>query len=82
MTELAFSADTDTGLPPLLLVHGMLVSRRTWDLNMPLRQQFRLICVDLPGHDASPALANAGEAHAGPVMEIAEIAWRLPRTTR
>ena len=63
MTELAFSADTDTGLPPLLLVHGMLVSRRTWDLNMPLRQQFRLIRVDLPGHGASPALTDAGEAH-------------------
>lgn len=63
MTKLACFADPDTGLPPLLMVHGILVSHRIWDPNAALSRQFRRIRVDLPGHGASPALTTAAEAH-------------------
>jgi 2-succinyl-6-hydroxy-2,4-cyclohexadiene-1-carboxylate synthase len=63
MTKLTYFADPDTGLPPLLMVHGILVSHRTWDPNAELAQSFRRIRVDLPGHGASPALTQAEAAH-------------------
>lgn len=61
--ELACFADPESDLPPLLMVHGMLVSHRTWDPNAAISAQFRRICVDLPGHGASPAVTTAAEAH-------------------
>ncbi|MFZ7091479.1 alpha/beta fold hydrolase [Primorskyibacter sp. 2E233] len=54
-TTLAYEAAPDTGLPPLLMVHGLLVSRDIWEPNLALSEQFRLIRVDLPGHGQSPA---------------------------
>ncbi|MGO4852353.1 alpha/beta fold hydrolase [Phaeovulum sp. W22_SRMD_FR3] len=63
MLQLAYFADPESDLPPLLLVHGILVSHRTWDPNVALSAQFRRICVDLPGHGASPAAVTAAEAH-------------------
>ncbi|NIZ14896.1 alpha/beta fold hydrolase [Phaeobacter sp. HF9A] len=51
---LAYEAAPDTGLPPLLLVHGLLVSRDIWAPNAALAHHFRLIRVDLPGHGQSP----------------------------
>jgi 2-succinyl-6-hydroxy-2,4-cyclohexadiene-1-carboxylate synthase len=63
MPDLAYFADPDTGLPPLLMVHGILVSHRTWDPNAPLAAQFRRIRVDLPGHGTSPVLSRADKAH-------------------
>lgn len=44
---------------PLALVHGMFASRRMWDLNRAaLQARFPLVLVDLPGHGASPPLAD------------------------
>ncbi len=53
-TTLAYEAAPDTGLPPLLMVHGLLVNRDIWKPNLALSEQFRLIRVDLPGHGATP----------------------------
>jgi pimeloyl-ACP methyl ester carboxylesterase len=54
MPTLAFDADPDTGLPPLLMVHGLMVDRRIWNPNAGLSDQFRCIRVDLPAHGQSP----------------------------
>lgn len=41
--------------PPVLLLHGLASSHRTWDLLEPYLEGFRLIRPDLPGHGASAA---------------------------
>lgn len=41
--------------PVVVLVHGFMVSRDVWRLNLPLADKFSLILVDLPGHGASAA---------------------------
>ncbi len=47
------------GKPPLLLVHGFLSSRNHWLPNQKaLREHFRLVIVDLPGHGLAPACAD------------------------
>lgn len=55
MQEIAFDATPDFGKPPLLLIHGFLVSRNVWLGNQALSDHFRIIRVDLPGHGRSPA---------------------------
>lgn len=60
---LAYAADPDTGLPPLLMVHGLLVSRRLWEPNKSLALRFRRIRVDLPAHGDSASPGSAREAH-------------------
>ncbi len=60
--DLAFDADPESDLPPLLMVHGFLSSRRQWQPNAALSRDFRLVRVDLPGHGASPPPRNADEA--------------------
>ncbi len=59
---LAYEAAPDTGLPPLLMVHGLLVSRDIWEPNLALSRHFRLIRVDLPGHGESPAPQSPEQA--------------------
>ncbi|MCZ4259056.1 alpha/beta hydrolase [Sulfitobacter sp. G21635-S1] len=59
---LACSADPDMGLPPLLMVHGLLVSRRLWEPNKRLALSFRRIRVDLPAHGDSGSPRSAAEA--------------------
>lgn len=40
--------------PPVILIHGLFVDHRSWDLVMPeLAQQFRVIAPDLPGFGES-----------------------------
>jgi UDP-sulfoquinovose synthase len=49
-------AHVDTGgdLPAVVLVHGMTFSKATWDPIVDrLRDRFRCLCVDLPGHGES-----------------------------
>lgn len=55
MQDIAFDATPDAGKPPLLLVHGFLVSRNVWARNLALSEHFRVIRIDLPGHGHSPA---------------------------
>ncbi|MDP2228343.1 MAG: alpha/beta fold hydrolase [Moraxellaceae bacterium] len=41
--------------PALVLVHGWGLDSRVWQLLLPgLREHFRVLCIDLPGHGASP----------------------------
>lgn len=61
-TTLACEAAPDTGLPPLLMVHGLLVGRDIWQPNLALSRWFRLIRVDLPGHGDSPAPQSRDQA--------------------
>lgn len=50
--------------PPLLLVHGLLSSRNHWTLNLAgLRQHFRLVIAELPGHGQAPACTGVGALH-------------------
>jgi pimeloyl-ACP methyl ester carboxylesterase len=51
---LTYDADPESGLPPLLLVHGLLSSRRHWLPNKALSDYFRVVRVDLPAHGVSP----------------------------
>ncbi|WP_460846633.1 alpha/beta fold hydrolase [Nocardioides ultimimeridianus] len=55
MTDDDLLAYDDTGAgPALVLVHGLTFSRRTWDPVVErLRDRFRCIAVDLPGHGDS-----------------------------
>jgi pimeloyl-ACP methyl ester carboxylesterase len=42
------------GTTPLVFVHGLTFSRRTWDpVVTQLRDSFRCVAVDLPGHGES-----------------------------
>lgn len=57
---------------PLLLLHGMFASRRMWDLNREtLATRYPLVLVDLPGHGASPPLAQGDDA--SPEALVAEL---------
>ncbi|WP_417209745.1 alpha/beta fold hydrolase [Antarctobacter sp.] len=82
MTGPAFT-DCGSGAPTLLFVHGYTCGKEDWDAQIPgLRDRFRCIALDLPGHGATPpgpeatvaALAdavNAVRAHvADPVILI------------
>jgi 2-succinyl-6-hydroxy-2,4-cyclohexadiene-1-carboxylate synthase len=59
---LAYEAQPESGLPPLLLVHGLLSSRLHWRPNSELSRHFRLVTVDLPGHGTSPPPRSAHDA--------------------
>lgn len=59
MTELAFDIVGNRDTPPLLLVHGMLSSRRHWHLNRSLADAFCLILIDLPAHGKTPGPHDA-----------------------
>ncbi len=65
---LAYEAAPDTGLPPLLLVHGLLVNRDIWAPNAALARHFRLIRVDLPGHGQSPMPEAPEQARPGAIV--------------
>ena len=46
--------DTGGELPAVVLIHGMTFSKATWDPIVDrLRDRFRCLCVDLPGHGES-----------------------------
>lgn len=62
MHNLSFDADPLSDLPPLLMVHGFLSSRRQWLPNAALSQHFRRVRIDLPGHGDTPPPRGAGEA--------------------
>lgn len=63
--NLHFDADSETGRPALLLVHGLLSSRLHWLPNLELSQRFRLVRIDLPAHGLSPTPKNADDADPG-----------------
>lgn len=69
---LAYEAAPDTGLPPLLLVHGLLVGRDIWAPNSGLSRQFRLVRVDLPGHSQSPIPQAPEQAQPGAIVAALE----------
>lgn len=59
----------DGSRPAILLVHGMLASRRLWDQNRAaLSAQCGLVLVDLPGHGKSPPLDQAGAPRVADVI--------------
>lgn len=61
--QIRFLADPP-GLPPLLLLHGFLSSRNHWLRNLPaLRQQYRIVLAELPGHGETRGCVDATALH-------------------
>lgn len=55
---LALTCHGDSRKPALVMLHGFLGSQHDWDtLLSELLPHFYCICIDLPGHGQSPALA-------------------------
>lgn len=53
-TRLAFELDADAAKPTLVLAHSLGVTRAMWDDLMPaLRERWRILRFDLPGHGES-----------------------------
>ncbi|MEE4188825.1 MAG: alpha/beta fold hydrolase, partial [Roseobacter sp.] len=51
--------DQGTG-PPLVLIHGVGLRAEAWLALLPaLTERYRVICVDMPGHGASPLMRTA-----------------------
>jgi pimeloyl-ACP methyl ester carboxylesterase len=81
MTQLAF---TRTGAgDPLVLLHALGLSRRTWDPVVPeLASQFDVVAVDLPGFGDSPPLpADTEPTPAALAAAVAELLDGLGITT-
>jgi len=59
--------------PNLVLLHGWGAHSGVWQTVLPmLRENFRVICIDLPGHGNSPELAdNSIESWAKAVLAVA-----------
>lgn len=51
--------------PPLLLVHGLGGSWRSWTTILPALSEAReVVALDLPGHCQTPAVADSGTVRA------------------
>lgn len=56
-TATAFDLNGPPDAPVLVLIHGLGLTRRTWDDFVPvLAQNYRVLTYDLPGHGESPLL--------------------------
>jgi pimeloyl-ACP methyl ester carboxylesterase len=73
MTQLAF--DRVGAGPPLVLLHGLGLSRRSWDPVVPaLAQRFDVIAVDLPGFgDSAPLPADVEPTPAALAATVDEL---------
>jgi pimeloyl-[acyl-carrier protein] methyl ester esterase len=73
MGELYVEVSGATGGPDLVLLHGWGLNVRVWDgLVEELRDRFRMIAIDLPGHGRSAAASGHGTP--------AEQAWLIHQT--
>lgn len=65
--------DTGGEGPPIVLVHGFTGNVRNWALNIPaLRDRFRCVSLDLPGHGLS---ARPAEMEAYELPKMARVVW-------
>ncbi|RWR28041.1 alpha/beta fold hydrolase [Sinirhodobacter populi] len=71
------------GLPPLLLLHGLLSSRNGWLPNLAaLRSRYRLILAELPGHGDAPPCTDPAQLHPDALVAALEEArqrLQIPR---
>ncbi|MCK4743433.1 MAG: pimeloyl-ACP methyl ester esterase BioH [Sulfuriflexus sp.] len=65
--------EDETSKPELVLLHGWGAHSGVWQTVLPILQKdFRVTCIDLPGHGNSPALADNGiDSWAKAVLEVA-----------
>lgn len=67
-----------SSLPPLLLAHGLLSSRNHWELNKnALRERYRLIFVELPGHGEAAACTDPARLHPNALADELDIARQI-----
>lgn len=60
MNGILHHIDRGSGSPALVFIHGFTCSSSDWSAQLPeLSREFRCVAVDLPGHGASPAPAEA-----------------------
>jgi len=73
MTALHATVQGDRGKPELVLLHGWGAHSGVWQTVLPvLEQDFRVTCIDLPGHGQSPELAeNSIDSWAMAILEVA-----------
>lgn len=71
--DLAVHVDGDDTAPPLVLVHGLALSHRSWDWLVPLlSREHRVVRIDLRGHGGSDA-APGGYELAGYVSDLVAV---------
>ena len=66
------------GLPPMLLIHGAMVTAHVWDFfSMEMRQHFRIYAVNLRGHGDSAWAPDGDYSRARMAADVVELLQHL-----
>jgi pimeloyl-ACP methyl ester carboxylesterase len=75
MTALAYDIDGPAGAPAIVFIHGTRLCRTAWSVQMAdLRDTFRVIALDLPGHGALAGRTFTLEAARATVIDTIDVA--------
>lgn len=73
MARCAYRVFGDVNSPPVVLLHAIATDSALWTPQVPVwSTAFRLICIDLPGHGASPACSEVEslQEYADCILEV------------
>lgn len=66
------------GLPPMVLVHGALVTAHVWDFfSLEMRERFHIYAVDLPGHGDSAWATEADYTRSRMASDVVSLIEQL-----